>query len=204
MPSRRLSLLLISLPPTTMTDTSSAQLVANRENGKRGGVKTANGKAAVRFNARTHSILATLLTKYEEKELEGYLQQLYDFYDPQTYMECVLVERIAAYYLRLHRVGKAEGEFMQMKLDPHVTRPFLADLELDTVVKEGYKPTIMPEDVEHLARTYLRYKVTLENRLYKAMHELERLQRMTKGEDVHAPMVLDVQHENGFVSQNDQ
>lgn len=187
-----------------MTDTSSAQLTANRENGKRGGVKTDRGKAAVRFNARTHSILATLLTKYEEKELESYLQQLYDYYDPQTYMECVLVERIAAYYLRLHRVGKAEGEFMQMKLDPRVTRPFMADLELDTVVKEGYKPTLLPADVEHLSRTYFRYETGIENRMYKAMHELERLQRMRKGEDVHAPMVLDVQHENGFVSQNEQ
>lgn len=68
----------------------------------------------------------------------------------------------------------------------------------------GYKPVVQREHVEHLGRVYHRYESNIENRLYKAMHELERLQRMRKGEDVHAPMVLDVQNENGFVSQNDQ
>lgn len=188
----------------TMTpDTSKARVAANKENAKHGGVKTERGKAVVRFNARRHGILATLLTKYEEKDLEDYLQQFYNHYDPQTHMECVLVERIALCYLRLQRVGKAEAEFMQMKLDPRIMRPMMALLELDEVVSEGYKPTLLPDDVEHLGKTYLRYEVAIENRMYKAMHELERLQRIRGGENVHAPMVLDVQNENGFVSQND-
>ena len=186
------------------TETSPKQLAANRQNGKLGGVKTERGKTSMRFNARQHGILATLLTEYEEKELEGYLQQVYDFYEPKTYMEYVLVERIAVSYLRLHRVSKAEAEFMRLKLEPRIVRPMIALMELDEVVREGYKPTMQPEDVEHLGRTYLRYEIAIENRLYKAMHELERLQRMRNGEDVHAPMVLDVQNENGFVSQNDQ
>ncbi len=185
-------------------DISTKQHTANKENAKHGGVKTERGKAVVRFNARKHGILATLLTKYEEKDLEDYLQLFYDHYDPQTHMECVLVERIALCYLRLQRVGKAEAEFMQMKLDPRIMRPMIALLELDEVVSEGYKPTLIPEDVEHLGKTYLRYEVAIENRMYKAMHELERLQRIRSGEDVHAPMVLDVQNESGFVSQNDQ
>lgn len=163
-------------------------------------MKTERGKAVVRFNARKHGILATLLTKYEEKDLEDYLQQFYDHYDPQTHMECVLVERIAVCYLRLQRLGKAEAEFMQMKLDPRIVKDFL--IGLDEVVSEGYKPTIKPEDVEHLGKTYLRYEVTIENRMYKAMHELERLQRMRMGESVFAPLAIDVQNENGFVSQN--
>lgn len=183
-------------------DTSPKQRAANRKNAPLGGVKTERGKAVVRFNARQHGILATLLTKYEEKDLGDYLEQVYDFYDPQTHMEGVLVERIAACYLRLHRVSKAEAEFMRVKLEPRIMRPML--MELHEVLQEGYKPTMQPEDVEHLGRIYLRYEIAIENRMYKAMHELERLQRMRRGEDVYAPMVLDVQHENGIVSQNDQ
>ena len=184
------------------SDASPSQHAANKENAKHGGVKTERGKAVVRFNARKHGILATLLTKYEEKDLEDYLQQFYDFYDPQTHMECVLVERIAVCYLRLQRASKAEAEFMQLKLEPRIVNDFL--LSLDEVIQEGYKATLLPDDVEHLGKTYLRYEVAIENRMYKAMHELERLQRMRKGEDVHAPMVLDVQNDNGFVSQNDR
>ena len=55
-----------------------------------------------------------------------------------------------------------------------------------------------------LGNTYHRYEAGIENRLYKAMHELERVQRMRRGEAVSAPLTVDVQHENGFVSQNDQ
>jgi len=50
---------------------SDVQITANRENGKLGGVKTERGKAVIRFNARKHGILATLLTKYEEEDLQS-------------------------------------------------------------------------------------------------------------------------------------
>ncbi len=181
---------------------SDAQINANCENGKLGGVKTERGKAVVRFNARKHGILATLLTKYEEEDLEGYLQQVNDFYQPQTFIEHLLAERIAVYYLRLHRAGKAEAEFLRVKLEPRITRPLIVLRDLDQVVQEGYKPTVFPADVEHLERTYLRYETSIENRLYKAMHELERLQRMRNGESIAAPAVVDVQQDIGFVSQN--
>ena len=58
------------------------------------------------------------------------------------------------------------------------------------------------EDVEPLSSVYPRYQTTIENRLYKAMHELERLQRMRKGEHVASPVAVDVAHDGGFVSQN--
>jgi len=51
---------------TCLGISSEAQTTANRENGKLGGVKTEAGKAVMRFNARTHGILAKLVTDYEK------------------------------------------------------------------------------------------------------------------------------------------
>jgi hypothetical protein len=194
------SLASFSPPTLTMTNPSSDKSI-----GKHGGPKTVDGKERSRLNARTHSILATVMTKYEEKELQNYLEQFYDFYDPQTHLEEFLVERIAVCCLRLHRAGKAEAEFMRLKLEPRMVRPMIALMELDEVVQEGYKPTLMPEDVEQLQSKYLRYETAIENRMYKAMHALERLQRMRRGEDVMAPAVLDVHQDTSaeFVSQKD-
>jgi len=38
----------------------------------------------------------------------------------------------------------------------------------------------------------LRYETTLERQLYRAMHQLERLQRMRKGENVPAPLTMEL------------
>lgn len=181
-----------------MSDVSSNKIEANKRNAKLGGVKTERGKAAVRHNARRHGILAELKTKYEGNAYDGYLRRLHDEYEPQSFIECVLVERIALCCLMLYRAAKAEREFMLSRLKPPVSDR-LGFFDYDD---EAYKPTMQHEDVERLSSVYLRYQTTIENRLYKAMHELERLQRMRKGETVPSPVSMDVTHDGGFVSQN--
>lgn len=188
---------------TMTTESSTKQLRANRENAKHGGVKTQAGKDIVRFNARKHGVLSQLLTEYEEDIYGRFLTQLFDEFEPQSFMEHVLVERIAVCYMRLYRSGKAEREFVLSRLNPHVEHDLL-EVPITHVSKKGYVPTIGNDAVHHLSGTYLRYETGIENRLYKAMHELERLQRMRRGEVVHAPVMVDVQSENGFVSQNQQ
>ncbi len=172
---------------------------ANHRSRQQGGAKTQRGKAIVRHNARRHGILAELKTKYEGNAYDGYLRRLHDEYDPHGFMEGLLVERIAVCCLMLYRAAKAEREFMREKLEPRIVCPMIGSL--DEVVQEGYEPTIKHEDIEQLTGIYLRYQTTIENRLYKAMHELERLQRMRKGECVASPVAVDVMHDGGFVSQ---
>ncbi|OGJ55028.1 hypothetical protein A3D11_02240 [Candidatus Peribacteria bacterium RIFCSPHIGHO2_02_FULL_49_16] len=178
---------------------SPAQLEANRENAKLGGVKTERGKASIRFNARKHGILSNLISDYEKGVYEHYLNQVFEELRPETALEEILVERIAIYYLRLYRAGKAEKEYILSRLNP-------GEFDLDAVMEsdKGYKPVLKFEYVERLYGVYNRYETSIENRLYKAMHELERIQRMRKGEVITAPLAVDVQHENGFVSQNAQ
>jgi hypothetical protein len=180
------------------TATSEKRKAASRRNGSRGGVKSANGKAAVRWNARKHGILGVLRTDYEGNVYDGYIRRLRDEYDPQGFTEEVLVERIAVCCLMLHRAAKAEREFMLTRLKP----PIYGRLSFIDYDEESYKPVMQHEDVERLSSVYLRYQTTIENRLYRAMHELERRQRMRRGETVPSPVPVDVTHDGGFVSQN--
>jgi hypothetical protein len=175
---------------------SERQIAANRENATLGGPKTEEGKAIVRFNARKHGILSKLLTKYEEEIYEQYLDQLFEEYQPASFMEEMLVERIAVYYLRLYRSGKAENEYLQSKLQPSTMARLFRDME-----DGGYKPVLKYDDMESLGNIYLRYDTWSENRLYKAAHELERWQRMRRGENIPSPLTVEVNQENGFVSQ---
>jgi len=107
----------LTLNPMTCS-TSPQQIAANQENAKLGGVKTALGKSVVRFNARKHGILSNLISEYEKGIYDHYLNQLFEELQPATSLEEILVERIALYYLRLFRVGKAEKEYVMTCLDP--------------------------------------------------------------------------------------
>lgn len=163
------------------------QLQANRENGRLGGVKTEEGKEVVKFNALQHGILRNTLTEYEK---EFYLEIYADFvrqYEPATLFERILVERATIYYLKLFRVQKAEQEYMKATLNPRVVKthgvPSAYDLGLlkDEVVNEGYVPQLTHEHIQKLSDVYSRYEITLENRLLKVIHELERLVAIRKG-----------------------
>ena len=184
-----------------MNNVTAKQVVANQKNAKLGGVKSQKGKEIVRFNARKHGILSNLITDYEENIYKYFLDQLFEEYKPIGFMEEMLVERIAICYLRLFRAGKAEKEFMLSRLNPGEFKDELEIPDFTTCIKKPYKAIIKEDDLEKFSSTYLRYEISLENRLYKAIHELERVQRVRKGENVLAPIAVEV---NGFVSQNNQ
>jgi len=165
---------------------SDKQLKANQQNGKLGGVKTQEGKAVVRFNALTHGILRHTLTAYEKDFYLEIYADLVKQYEPATIFEKILIERITVYYLKIFRVQKAETEYMKSTLDPRFVRstgfPNLNESMMkDEVINEGYVPQITDENIQKLADVYSRYEITLENRMYKAFHELERAIAMRKG-----------------------
>jgi len=170
---------------------SDKQLKANQQNAKLGGVKTEEGKAVVKFNALTHGILRQTLTAYEKDFYLEIYADLVKQYEPATIFEKILIERITVYYLKLFRVQRAETEYMKSTMDPHISRstgfPNLNELLREEVVNEGYIPQITDENIQKLADVYGRYEVTLENRLYKAFHELERAIAARKG--IRIPML---------------
>jgi len=88
---------------TEMT-VSQKQLEANRQNAKKGGIKTAEGRAIAKFNALKHGLLAkeAVLTVGEgaedPAEFEAVAQDLKRELKPQGVLEEVLVEKIVVAY----------------------------------------------------------------------------------------------------------
>jgi hypothetical protein len=153
----------------TMNTISDKQLEANQHNALKGGVKTDEGKAVVRFNARKHGILANLVAEYENDFYQSYLDQLFDEFQPESIIENILVERIALHYLKLFRLTKAETEFMQSCLHPAnlLSNSLLSLTDRDCI------PTIRQQHVQQLIEIYGRYETATENRLYRAVRELK-------------------------------
>lgn len=174
-----------------MRKVSKKQLVANRENGRHGGVKTAAGKEVSRHNALKHGLLSreVLLASENEIDLVALRQGLQMELAPQSPLEQVLVDRVVSNMWRLCRLHRIEREVMESK------------------------PYGMPEPIEGVlganfaqSHTYLklmRYEANIERGLYRALHELQRLQATRRGDTVAAPIVVDMDvsdGSNGFVS----
>ena len=102
---------------------SEKQLQANRENAPKGGVKTPEGKAIVKYNALKHGLLAkevviTLGDGAENpEEFNALLEDLKTQLLPEGVLEEMLAEKIAVAYWRLRRACKYEVGLIRDKLD---------------------------------------------------------------------------------------
>lgn len=170
-----------------MSEISQKQLEANRENAKLGGVKTEEGKAVSKYNAIKHGLLSkeVLLEGEDEKYLIEIGKRLRAELEPQTELELVLVDRITANVWRLKRVMQIESEMIDS--DRHDTdwqgnkrmRTLGGALRYDFINHDTYGKLI-------------RYESSIERGIYKALHELQRIQSARMGEKPPAPVALDV------------
>lgn len=173
---------------------SKKQLTANQQNAKSGGVKTDTGKNISKFNARKHGILSEITTDYERNFLNYFINQVYSEFQPEGFIEEILTEKIALCYFKLFRLNKVEKEFMQSVLIPTITEDGL-DWSIGPepkIIQKGYKQIIETENIEVLHDKYHRYEKSLENRLYKAIHELERIQFNRKNNQNNLPVDIDI------------
>lgn len=167
---------------------SEKRLIANKANSRLGGVKTPEGKEVSKYNAQKHGILCQTFTEYEEELYGGIVGEIRNYFCPKNVMEDILVDRIIVCYVKLWRTQKAEAEFIESRLHPRVVRDddtFSAIMsgEFGQIVEsEGYIPKLSCDTVVTLADTYSRYETSIENRLYRALHEMERLRTMNKNE----------------------
>lgn len=155
------------------------QIQANRLNALKGGVKTEEGKAAVRLNAVSYGFFSRdLLIPGEDASLLDNLCQKYlSELKPVGELEIMLVERIVSSAWRLKRLVKSER----------------AQFHICTYKPKGSTETIRMVDYRYSSlQEIMRYETTLERQVYKAMHELERLQKMRMGEPVPSPLTVDV------------
>ncbi len=171
---------------------STRRLEANRLNAtKSTGPKTATGKAVVKYNAVKHGLLATeiILPDEDAGDVTEFERKLRASLLPVGPMEELLTDRIVSSAWRLRRLARMEAEVLTDDWEQFgksgLGHAFSRNL--------GSLPVLS------------RYETTIERGLYKALHELQRLQAARSGVLVPPPAVVDVNLSgdaggNGFVS----
>lgn len=164
----------------------------------RTGPRTAEGKAKSATNARTHGLLsrAIVLPDESQEDFDAFEAGLVGELAPVGAVEYLLVARIVACAWRLRRVLVLEAGVFE------VERPSEMD---DLIQGLGSKPA--PQSPFRVfGRSFIRagnssadpfsklsrYETTLERSLYRALHELQRVQAGRSGQRVPLPAVLDV------------
>jgi len=162
-------------------DDPSKQVIANRRNGLKGGVKTIEGKSISSLNAKVHGIFSLRIFPEEQAEFLHVHEALTKELVPRNLLERVLIERLTFHIIQMQRVSFATNEYLLQSRNPRQTVE-LGGIDISSVlgirtevIEEGYTPQIKDAEVERLSCLYQRYEVSVENRFYKALNELSKL-----------------------------
>jgi hypothetical protein len=146
---------------------------------------------AVRLNANKHGLRSqeVLLPGEDGEALKELDENLRAELQPVGELENLLVDRIIAAHWRLRRLGRVEAGIFVRELSRGLVSE--ADSETDTATLG--MSFIRDANGANAFSKLSRYETTIERSIYKALHELQRLQaaRHTKG-DVLPPIALDV------------
>lgn len=182
-------------------DEMTRRIETNRRNARVStGPKTARGKANSRKNATKHGILARALTiregndPEEAKEFVNLLRSLQEDQRPVGAVEELLVESLAVCLLRKARALRCESQLLR--------RPLQASLcGLENRVSDS--DTYFESDVNRILALplgaqldrILRYETTIQRQVIYTLNQLERVQRMRRGEAIPAPLSVQVSDE---------
>lgn len=194
---------------TTKT-TSLRRLEANRRNCRSStGPKTAKGKIQSRMNAVKHGLRSSLVVvrglqvRERTKDFQKLREQLYLELAPVGLGEEVLVERIVTALWRIRRALMAESGEIVLSVDGGHWKRKECEPEMFQRSFRGFHDPVV--EMEEAARQsgevlpslagldkILRYEATVERQLYRAMNQLERLQRRRNWEQVPPLLAMDV------------
>ena len=175
---------------------SDKKAQANRQNAlKSTGPKTPEGKASVRHNALKHGLLAqeVLLQEEDEEALRELDERLRAELRPEGEIEDLLVEQIVAAQWRLRRMRRVEAGVFDWEISSaaHSAADSLHPLPEGTLML-GLS-FIRDANTANAFSKLSRYETAIERSLYKALHELQRLQAARRAEDnVSPPLTVDV------------
>ncbi len=144
----------------------------------KGGPKTEEGKEISKMNALKHGLLskAVLIAGEDAEQLLAITKRIRFEMKPETEIERILVDRIISNVWRLKRALAMEnGE-----------------------VLSGTGGLMYDSD------KFFRYETMLEKGMYRALHELERVQAKRNGKDVPIPAVVDVNIDSSFGKNYDE
>ena len=164
---------------------TSKQIVANRNNaGLSTGPVTESGKAIVAKNAVRHGILTreVLLKGEDEKSLGNFAERMLAELQPVGEVEVLLVDRMIASAWRLRRLVNVEVEIFRREMDSMFGE--LGDVGLAFIRRDGNGADAFSK--------LSRYESAIERSMYRALHELQRMQAERAGQNVPLPVVLEI------------
>jgi hypothetical protein len=172
--------------------TSARKAEANRQNAlKSTGPKTIEGKSAIRLNAVKHGLLAEeiLLPGEDEDALRKLGERLRTELQPVGELENMFVDRIISAHWRLRRLGRVEaGIFTYRYYDA-----FSAIREMEANTTTLGHAFVKDTNESNAFSKLSRYETAIERSLFKALHELQRLQAARHAEgNVQPPVAVDM------------
>ncbi len=162
--------------------------------------------ASTRFNATKHGLLAEGVTELDNPEgFEGLCAKLQADLQPVGEVEKFLTHRIALCIVRVKRAAQLEAEFTTAQLNPPIVETKIIETGemtkfmegqydvTETIVQDAGLPARLSiEDVGAMIDKFQRYETAIENKLYRAMNQLERMQRQRRGEQIPPPATGDI------------
>lgn len=139
-----------------------------------------------KYNATKHGLLSSqMIIKGEsKKEFEAFSLGLIESLAPQTSMEKLLAEKVTADTWRLKRALRVEKEMIEEHMGSE-----------NSLTGKKSAGTVFSYDFANYD-TYgklVRYISSIERGMYRALHELQRLQAERRGQQVPLPVVLDIE-----------
>ena len=137
-----------------------------------------------KLNALKHGLLCkeVLLRNEDAETLTNLSNSLYEEIKPVGTLEVILLERVIVNLWRLKRIIYVERDTMEYE---RIAKDiYFRDKDLETS-----RDMIENDTVDKV----LRYETSIEKGLYKALHELERLQTKRLGGTVLPPAIIDVE-----------
>lgn len=161
----------------------------------KGGPKTEEGKAVSRLNALKHGLLskAVLLESEDANTLAELTTNMRAEFSPQGPLEEILVDRIASCYWRLRRAVWVEKNAMDWYEEDEDAFVVIPETD-EQMARKRIKNTLGNDSIEKV----LRYETAIERSMFRALHELERLQAKRNGKDTPIPAVVDVTVDSSF------
>ena len=153
---------------------SQKQLTANRQNAKKGGVKTAEGKAIVRHNAVKHGLLSQelIINKEDQEVFEEFQEGIINQLKPKNDLERFMVDKIISYSWRLKLALKIERNIILWEKNyPDYSFPPINERALKLAEAQTERKRIMDiVSSDHFDRL-MRYENALEHKFYRALKE---------------------------------
>ncbi|MGA3211048.1 MAG: hypothetical protein ABSD20_07045 [Terriglobales bacterium] len=182
---------------------TDAKVEANRRNAQKStGPKNTE---RTKMNAAKFELMVQGITELDEFfGFPATLARLRREFKPVGEIEELLVWRLAIISLRLRRGATLEAEFITSELGRPKIQRAMQQREVEQATGEdgeridwGWQPRMEVAEVGHLTDTFQRYETAVENKLFRTLHELERLQRMRQGELLPAPAAVEVNVHEG-------